>query len=412
MLGLRKKKNLLLLGASGGVSNAFLHFFAHHRSLFNKLVLLDRNDKVLHDLYIDHHTLDYTFIHKEIKLPSEEKEYLKILKDHRIDIALDLTDMDSIPALESTNKAGVSYINTAMCDEHKMVSELVYAAYARKDTFKNAAHILCSGMNPGVVNMWVRYGIEEHGIPEELIHFEYDTSTEAARWRSMMTWSLKEYVIESVRDPSGKVLGRDHVSLLYPNAISHHVPMRHLLSPILDLPEYPIGFQVMHEENLSLGQKYNIPSQFVYAVDKRTMDFVLKKYTETGNVSVDDLVLGNNTSEILNGADSIGVILNYPDKKVYYFNTAPNVSVIGTNGTYAQVIVGVFSALMVMAFDRLPKKAYFVEDLFDSRYRSYLFDNMRVEEYVFKKHKDSLHLTHYNPKIRVKRRAHFEHFYL
>jgi hypothetical protein len=147
-------------------------------------------------------------------------------------------------------------------------------------------------------------------------------------------------------------------------------------------------------------------------VDKRTMDFVLKKYTETGNVSVDDLVLGNNTSEILNGADSIGVILNYPDKKVYYFNTAPNVSVIGTNGTYAQVIVGVFSALMVMAFDRLPKKAYFVEDLFDSRYRSYLFDNMRVEEYVFKKHKDSLHLTHYNPKIRVKRRAHFEHFYL
>ncbi len=405
------KKNLLLLGASGGVSNAFLHFLVHHRDFFKNLILLDRNDHVLHNIYIDHRRLDYTFIHKEIKLPEEKNAYLKILKEHKIDIALDLTDMDTIPVLEATNKAGVSYINTAMCDSKAIVSKLVYDVYSRKEKIHNAVHILCTGMNPGVVNMWVRFGIEKFGVPNEIIHFEYDTSTEAARWKSMMTWSLKEYIIESIRDPSGLVLGRDNVKLLYPNALSHRVPMRHILNPIMDLPHYPQGFQVMHEENLSIGQKYNIPSQFVYAVDQRTMDFLITKYEETKHVTVEDLVLGNNTSEILNGADSIGVILEYGDKKVYYFNTAPNVSAVGVNGTYSQVVIGVFSALCTILFDHLHKGTYFVEDLFNSHYRYYMFDNMRVEEYVFKKHHESLKLLEYNPKIRLQRRKRFEHFY-
>lgn len=406
-----RKKNLLVLGSSGGVSNAFLRYLIHHRDYFNKLILLDRNERVKSDIYLDHKGLDYTFIHKEIKLPEEEEAYLRILHEHRIDIVLDLTDMNSIPALEATNKAGVSYINTAMCDTKRIVSELVHDVYARKDTFNKAVHILCTGMNPGVVNMWVRFGIEKFGVPTQITHFEYDTSTEAQRWKSMMTWSLKEYVIESVRDPSGIVEGRDKVKLLYPNALSHRVPMRHLLAPIMDLPQYPNGFQVMHEENLSIGQRYNVPSQFIYAVDMNTMEFLINKYETTNHITVEDLVLGNNTSQILDGADNIGVILDYPDKNVYYFNSSPNVSAIGTNGTYTQVVVGVFSALCVLLFDRLPKKAYFVEDLFDSHYRYFLFDNMRVEEYVFKKHGESMKLLEYNPKIRLKRRKRFEHFY-
>jgi len=35
-----KKINLLVLGASGGVSNAFLHYPSHHRNFFDKIVLL------------------------------------------------------------------------------------------------------------------------------------------------------------------------------------------------------------------------------------------------------------------------------------------------------------------------------------------------------------------------------------
>ena len=72
------KPNLLVLGASGGVANAFLHSLVHHRSLFNKLILVDKNKKVLSDPYINHKELRYTFVKKEIKLPDKEKEYLNL----------------------------------------------------------------------------------------------------------------------------------------------------------------------------------------------------------------------------------------------------------------------------------------------------------------------------------------------
>ena len=112
-----KKPNLLVLGASGGVANAFLHYLVHHRKFFGKLVLLDKNKKILSDCYIDHKGLDYTFIHKKIVLPEKENEYRDILMRHKIDIVLDVTGMDSIPIIESTNKLGLNYINSAMNDE-------------------------------------------------------------------------------------------------------------------------------------------------------------------------------------------------------------------------------------------------------------------------------------------------------
>src|SRR3989344_2001358 len=99
-----KKINLLVIGASGGVANAFLHHLSDYRSLFNKLVLLDKNNKVLKDKFIDHKILNYKFIHKRIELPKKEKEYLNILKKEKINIVLDITDMNSIEILEATNR--------------------------------------------------------------------------------------------------------------------------------------------------------------------------------------------------------------------------------------------------------------------------------------------------------------------
>ncbi|MBS3074948.1 saccharopine dehydrogenase NADP-binding domain-containing protein [Candidatus Pacearchaeota archaeon] len=216
-----KKPNLLVLGASGGVANAFLHNLIHHRNLFNKLILLDKNRKVLSNLYIDHKALNYVFIHKEIKLPEKREEYIDILKRYKIDIVLDITDMDSIPIIEITDKVKINYINTAMNAEEKTVDELIYYIYGKKDKINNAVHILCSGMNPGNVNMWVRYGIEKFGVPREVIHFEYDTSVISKKWAPMMTWSIHEFLVEDVRDPSGIVLGRNKLKKLYPNAIKH-----------------------------------------------------------------------------------------------------------------------------------------------------------------------------------------------
>lgn len=406
------RPNLLVLGASGGVANAFLHHLSDYRNLFHNVVLLDQNKKVLKDDFIDHRLLNYSFIHREIKLPDEEKEYLRVLSDNKIDIVLDITDTNSLEVIDATNKAGASYINTAMNDEKKTVTELLFDIYPRKNKINKAPHILCTGMNPGNVNMWVRFGIEKFGTPKQIIHFEYDTSKIARQWHPMMTWSIHEFLVESVRDPSGVVLGRGKVKKLLPNALENRRSMRGILEPIIKLNTYPHGLTVLHEENLSISFKYNIPSKFIYAINPKTMANLIKIYEKKGNVTKKDLELGDNTNEILDGADSIGVILEYSTKKVYYFNTIPNVAVIGTNATYTQVIIGIFAAIFTLLFDNLKPSTYFVEDLFDTHFKYFMFDNMRVQEFVFEKKNNHLTMASYNPMIKIKRRDRFEHLYI
>jgi hypothetical protein len=410
---MNKKPNLLVLGASGGVANAFLHHLSDYRNFFGKLVLLDKNNKILKDKYIDHKLLDYTFMHKKIKIPEKEKEYHDILRKHKIDIVLDITDMESIGILESTNKIkGVSYVNTAMNNDNKYTDELIYDIYPRKERVNNAVHILCTGMNPGAVNMWVRHGIEKFGAPKEIVHFEYDTSKVAKKWHPMMTWSVHEFLVEAVEDPGGAVLGREKVKRLYPNALERRKNMKNILGPIMKLDYYPEGFSVLHEENLTLGYKYNIPSKFIYAIHPKTMKDLIEIYESKGDVERKELERCDNTREILDGADNIGVYLEYSDKRVYYFNTIPNVAMIGTSATYTQVIIGIFSALFTLMFDKVKNGTYFVEDLYRTYYKSFLFDNMRVQEFVFRKTKNRLKLIKYNPMVKIKRMKHFEHLYI
>ena len=397
-----KKPNLLVLGASGGVANAFLHHLNAHRDLFGKLILLDKKKTVLNDRYIDHKQLRYTFIHQKIDLPKKEKEYRSLLKRYNINIVLDITDMPSLLILESTNKAGVSYINTALNDEEKTVYDLVQTIYPRKHKINGAPHILCTGMNPGAVNMWVRHGIEKYGVPKEITHFEYDTSMVAASWKPLSTWSIHEFLVETAYDPSAVALGRGKIKPLLPNAIERRESLKPILEPILKLPHYPEGFIVLHEENVTISYKYDVPSKFMYAIHPKTMREIIALYHKKKTISKNDLILGDNTTEVLDGADSIGVQLNYSDKKVYYFNSIPNIGIIGTNATYTQVIIGIFSALFTLLFEELKPAVYFVEDLYKTQYKNHLFNNMRVQEFVFLKKNGKLHCTKYTPMVKLK----------
>lgn len=73
----------MVIGASGSVANAFLHHLSNYRCLFRKVVLVDKNDKVLKDAYLNHKLLNYTFVKKKIELPGREKEYLALLKKYK-----------------------------------------------------------------------------------------------------------------------------------------------------------------------------------------------------------------------------------------------------------------------------------------------------------------------------------------
>ncbi|MBM3247274.1 hypothetical protein FJZ17_01890 [Candidatus Pacearchaeota archaeon] len=407
-----RKPNLLVLGASGGVANAFLHHLPSHRAFFNKLVLLDKSKEVLQDPYIEHKLLDYIFVHKKIVLPEKEKEYQDILKKYQIDIVLDVTDYYSIPIIEATNKCGVSIINTGMNDDKRTVEEILLEFMKRRKQVASAPHILCSGMNPGVVNMWARYGISKFGVPLKFTEFEYDTSRISKQWKPMMTWSIHEFIQETSVDPAGYMLGRDKPKDVFPNSIENRKSLKEFLGPLFKLKKYPFGFLTPHEECISLAEKYDIPTRYYYAINMKTAQAVIDYYEKDKKLKREELILGDNTHHILNGSDNIGVILEYKDKKVYYFNSLPNAAVLGTNATFTQVITGIFSSLFTLIFDNLKPGVYFVEDLFDNHYKYYLFDNMRVQEFIFKKKKGKWKLANYCPEIKIKRRGRFEHMYI
>jgi len=267
-------------------------------------------------------------------------------------------------------------------------------------------------MNPGNVNMWVRYGIEKFGVPKQLIHFEYDTSKVAKKWHPMMTWSVHEFFVEIVRDPSGISLGRGKVKKLFPNALENRENMKYILKPIMPLKDYPEGFTVLHEENLTISYKYDVPSKFIYAINPQTMRNLINLYEKTKAISKSSLEMCDNRNELLDGADNIGVILEYPDKRVYFFNTIPNIATIGTSGTYTQVAIGVFAALFTLMFDKIKPGVYFTEDLYGTYFYSFLFDNMRIQEFIFKKKHKKLSLMHYDPMVKIKRNKHFNHLYI
>lgn len=196
-----QKHNLLILGASGGVGSALLIYLSSHRESFGTITLLDKSKRLLSNKFINHKKLDYLFLNEEIVLPRDEKKYHRLLREHAVDIVLDVTDDETLPLFFATDKAGVSYVNSSINGVRK-THEHVLEVWEKREQFRNAAHILSTGMNPGIVNMWARHGIEKFGIPKEIIVFEYDTSQTAANDHPMVTWSVKKFLEEVSEEPS------------------------------------------------------------------------------------------------------------------------------------------------------------------------------------------------------------------
>ena len=395
----RRPPNLLILGASGSVARALLRRLGGRRDQFGRVILLDKRDHVLDDRYLEHQRLDYEFVRRRITLPRQQAYFRRLLRRYAVDIVLDVTDMDTLPILAAADLAGVSYIGTSLNENRRGAQALVDALHPTREKPRRAPHILCSGMNPGVVNIWVWHGVRRYGKPRAIIHFEYDTSTAADGWRPIVTWSRKEFLSELAWDPTGMVVDGRPV-LFRTRAIQHRHSMRDILKPVLPLAAYPSGFLVLHEENLTLGQMLGVSSKFLYAVHPKTMTYLERRWRRRGSLHVSDLRVGDNTTMPLDGEDTIGVCLEYPRRRVYYLHSLANSAVMGANATCTQVAVGVYAALFTMLGEKLAPRIYFVSDLYDTVYPQVLFANMRVEHFVFAKRRRTLTLRHHEPALR------------
>jgi hypothetical protein len=381
-LSVNGKKNVLIIGAGGGVGRAFLHRIAGDRSRMGKLVLVDRDDDLPDDAHIPHDLLEYEFVRMNVDEREDRASYEALLHRHGIHIVIDLSVNETRSVLQVTDDSGISYVNTGIANRvGENFYEVVLDVVERSESHPwKAPHILCAGMNPGIVNMWVRGGMERFGVPGHIVHFEYDRGQPRGGWRPIITWSKETFVDEVSNDPAGCMEGRGRVKYFYPNPLKNRTAMKEVLRPIMDLEAYPKGFLLLHEENITIAQTYDVPSRFLFAIHPMTMDYLETVYEERGGIPVEAMTLGDNRKVPLEGAVTIGVLLDYGDRKVYFFNTTRHDSRPGISGSCWQVAAGLHAALFTLVDHPLGNRIHFVEDLFGTVCEKLVADNLPVQE--------------------------------
>ncbi|RMG62166.1 MAG: hypothetical protein D6709_12525 [Chloroflexi bacterium] len=382
----RLPPGLLILGASGGVAQALLQLLPEYRHEFGELVLMDGRRGVTDSPFLDHRALRYTFIEHHLDIRRADAELAPICTRHAIGIVLDLTDARSLPILKATHRAGASYINTMLNDERFTVPEQHAQILSCRAEFANRPHLLCTGMNPGIVNHWVSQAIVRHGRPHEIAFFEFDSSAPADmpphECAPFITWSRKEFLHEIAEEPGGRLSDGGEIEWLRPNALSHPVDMRPHLAPIVARSSYPRGMLLLHEEVVTLGRRFNLPASFTYGIHPASLAALRSSWLSNDRLTVADLLLADNVTVPLAGSDLVGVWLKYDDRDVRIFNVMHNRDLRGTNDTYRQVAVGVLAGIRAMAHGQIPCGVHFVEDLDSPVFAETVRTHMVVQEHI------------------------------
>jgi hypothetical protein len=379
-------KNVLIIGACGGVGRAFLRTLHGERGRLGKLVLVDKKEPWADDGSVSFRELKGEFIKASVDVDKGREDYHRLLKTNQIDIVIDLSVNETRAMLAASDRAGVSYINTGVANRpDENFSEVVLDLVHRQTESWKAPHVLCSGMNPGVVNMWVRMAIAASGVPKNIVHFEYDTGEPVAGGMPIIAWSRETLLDEIVNDPAGYVVGKNRIEFAPPNPLKNRVSMEEVLRPIMSLRVYPRGFLLLHEENITLGQKYDVPSRFLFSLKTETMDYLEKVYDKRKEIPLDTLALGDNGKIPLKGKATVGVCLEYENTREYFFNTTPQGEVPGVSGSCRQVAAGLHAAFRTVVEDPLEKRVYFVEDLLGTTCERLMLNNLPMQHVTIPK---------------------------
>ncbi len=361
------KPGLLILGASGGVSGAFLQLLEKYRDRFAHLVLIDRTDSFLRSKFHDHEKLSYTFITKEMTPENCEQILEDVIGEYSIKYILDITDADTEPVLSVADRMGVRYLNCAL-NPLPTVDVFVEEIDKLRKRYTNEKHVLGLGMNPGIINHFVLKLVQEYGVPNEFIEIEYESGkANIERDKPFITWSPSQFLTESVLINTGLSHDGGVFHELDTNALSTTVDTREYLEPIKQLDRYPRGMIVPHDEIIMLSYDLKVPGKFVYALHEDSFNKLVDvaHLTEGGRFTASDqMILEDNVHTPLDGSDCIGVWLYYDDKKVCYYMDVPHQEHVGTNATLFLVAVGTLAGLLdLMSDTSLPNGVHFVSDL-------------------------------------------------
>lgn len=391
------KHAITILGGAGGVAKAILSILnqafqdindpIHHIIKNSNIYLIDKrviNQQTITKLFPN---LKDQLIQRQFDL-SDEQKLIEHFKQSNTSITIDVSWADTVKMMRCCDQLGIKYINTALENPYIDENEEEYAGFGLvermyhlekyKDSISNTTAILCSGMNPGVVQ-WMAMEMLKKGSPTELplacYIVEHDTSfykdkSVAKKNVIYTTWSPECFLDEAI--------------LSYPMFMSQKTPL-FLYEDVYNL-EFKVrlgnkefyGCLMPHEEVYTLGKLLNIESGFLYKVNDHTTELIRTNIEDVDKLWDFEMKVLDPLEAELVGEDLCGVLLVYEDKEIYMYNVLSNKEIFSkyqVNATYFQVACGLYAALAVSLLDNIPKGAYYVDELLlktKSQYGTYV----------------------------------------
>lgn len=375
---------LTILGSAGGVAKALLSILNHsaseerdpiHHLVENCVIhLIDKKQKgesVYHQLYPK---LTNKLVIHEFDLENLTK-FKKHLKSTNTKIVLDVSWADTVEMLQCCNELGVYYVNSAL--ENRMIDEKeeeyfgfplierirIFEKY--KNQFSNTKGIVCSGMNPGVVQ-WMAIELMNQNRDENPLAcyvVEHDNSfymnkDAAVKDVIYTTWAPECFLDEAISS--------------YPMLMSHHTPL------FLHEDVYSLEFKVTlgdhvfwgclmpHEEVYTLCQLFDMEGGFLYKVNDHTTQLIRANLDNSDVLWGKEMKVLDPAEQPLSGEDMVGILLVYKDKERFIYNTLKSTDVFAkyqTNATYFQVSCGIYAALATLLLDAVPNGIFYVDEL-------------------------------------------------
>ncbi|WP_373233064.1 S-adenosylmethionine decarboxylase related protein [Cohnella sp.] len=396
-----RARSFTLLGSSGGLAKAVL-------SLLNAAVT-DNNDPI-HGILVqtELHLIDlnqreplyysdlYPNLFSRLHLHQMDLNNLQAFKQHLVDtdsrLVIDVSWADTLEMLNCCNELAIPYVNSAL--ENKAVDEdpTLYGfplteRYDRfedqKAHFTNTHAIVCSGMNPGVVQ-WMAFQLQQENpdrTPLACYVVEHDSSffTDAlyVQPQTLYTsWSVECFLDEAI--------------LSYPMFVKGHVP--HYLHEEVYSAEYKVrlgekqfyGCLMPHEEVLTLGMLRDWEVGFIYRVNDLTTGLIRNHLDHVDELwDWNQQILEPSLGDV-SGEDLVGVLFVYDNEEKYLYNVMNSrdiYPIYRTNATYLQVACGVYAAIACILLDPVPRGVHYIDELLQiggSRYGDYLSTHMKT----------------------------------
>ncbi|PYI52484.1 saccharopine dehydrogenase NADP-binding domain-containing protein [Paenibacillus flagellatus] len=384
-----------VLGSGGGVAKAVL-------SLLNKAAadptdplhpflnraeihLIDRKPKKLDEYGRIAPNLKGRFVLHQFDLLELDRVRAH-LADTGTSLVIDLSWADTVDMIALCDELGIAYTNTALeiveVDDNEELEG--FTLLERYRMFENNRHrftrvkgIVCSGMNPGVVQWMAHTLLSEPSDRPPLAC--YIVETDSTFFKDPKR--AKPNTIYSSWSPECFL---DEALLNYPMLVQRRVPL------VLYAPAYGQAFKVTlgdlqfygalmpHEEVLTLGRLYGLETGFIYKVQDYMIDLLRANLDQPNALWDWEHRTLDPAEDELEGEDTVGVLVVYEDKERYMYNTLETRTIYakyGVNATYFQVACGVYGAICTLLLDDLETGLFFVDELLaatDSSYGEYV----------------------------------------